>query len=94
MNPYKMDMETCLGYDLKILKNRFRMLKLVKQRMGHDNVSIGLQFVPEGGFFKELPHPKDMTKEVYAKVAQYNAKLDAEMLKQDLIEDDWDEYHG
>lgn len=69
MNAYKMDMETCLGYNINRkgveynLKHSFRMLKVVKNRLGRDNIAIGLLFLPRSGTFKELPEIKYMTKE-------------------------------
>lgn len=67
MNAYKMDMETCLGYDINVigstknLKGNFRMLKIIKNRLSRDSIAIGLLFLPKVGSFKELPQPKDLT---------------------------------
>lgn len=67
MNAYQMDMETCLGYNINKkgesynLYNRFRMLKVVKNRLSRDNIKIGLLFLAEAGSFEELPRPKDIT---------------------------------
>lgn len=67
MNAYKMDMETCLGYDINVegsnknLKGSFRMLKIIKNRLSRDNIAIGLLFLPKVGSFMELPQPKDLT---------------------------------
>lgn len=64
MNAYKMDMNTCLNYNINMmgasynLKESFRMLKIVKNRMSRDNIAIGLLFLPKIGSFKELP-PSD-----------------------------------
>ena len=69
MNAYKMDMSSCLGYNINgfnapySLKENFRMLKVVKNRLSRDNIAIGLLFLPKIGSFKELPESKDMTKE-------------------------------
>lgn len=69
MNAYKMDMETCLGYNINRrgveynLKDNFRLLKVVKNRLGRDNIGVGLLFLPRSGTFKELPELKYMTKE-------------------------------
>lgn len=70
MNPYKMDMETCLGYNIDLkanaeynLKDRFRVLKIVKSRLSRDNISIGLLFHAEAGHFEELPKPHEITKD-------------------------------
>ncbi len=66
MNPYKMDMEVCLGYPIKKefspynLKDRFRLLKIIKNRLSRDNISIGLLFTAEAGLFEELKPAKEL----------------------------------
>jgi replicative DNA helicase len=60
MNPYKMDMDTCLGYNLDILEDRFIMIKIIKNRLSRDNIAKGVVVHPESGRFVELPSPKEM----------------------------------
>jgi replicative DNA helicase len=66
MNAHKMDMEKCLGYNVNVygaeynLKDRFRLLKVIKNRLSRDNINIGLLFQAEAGYFEELPLPKDI----------------------------------
>lgn len=55
MNTWKMDLKEYLGYDLNILKDKFRPFKIIKNRKGRDNISVGLLFRAEGGYFEELP---------------------------------------
>lgn len=68
MNAHKMDMEKCLGYNINVdkgeynLRDNFRMLKVIKNRIGRDNIALGLLFLPQAGQFEELPNPKDITK--------------------------------
>jgi replicative DNA helicase len=57
MNAHKMDMEYCLGYDIKILKQKFIMLKIIKNRLSRDGIAKGLLASPEEGRFIELPKP-------------------------------------
>lgn len=70
MNAYKMDMDKCLGYAINLpgstynLKENFRMLKVVKNRLSKDNVAIGLYFMPEAGSFNELPPVDQMSSHV------------------------------
>jgi replicative DNA helicase len=92
MNAYKMDMEECLGYDLTQLKNRFRMLKIIKNRGGYDNVACGLTFIPEGGYFKELPVAKEMDPQIYKKTIQYFNAIDDALKKASEGEEDWESY--
>lgn len=58
MNPYKLDMETCLGYDVDKLNNRMIMLKIIKNRLDDDNLAKGLYVKPEAGTFIEMPSPE------------------------------------
>lgn len=55
MCPYKLDMNTCLGYDIKKLRDKMIMLKVIKNRLSKDNVAIGLYANPSAGAFAELP---------------------------------------
>lgn len=59
MAPYKLDMTTCLGYDVNLLKRRMVMLKIIKNRLADDNIAIGLYVKPETGSFIELPKERD-----------------------------------
>lgn len=74
MNAHQMDMDTCLGYSINkrsepySLKHRFRMLKIVKNRLSRDNVAVGLLFLAEAGSFEELPKPADITPEYAARI--------------------------
>lgn len=74
MNPYKMDMDECLTYNINKpnaiynLRDRFRLLKVVKNRLSRDNISIGLLFQAESGHFEELKLPKDFDQEYINKL--------------------------
>lgn len=74
MNAYKMDMEKCLGYNINStgevynLKDRFRLLKVIKNRLSRDNISIGLLFQAEAGYFEELKLPKDFDTNYISKI--------------------------
>lgn len=68
--PYKLDMETCLGYNITKLKEKFVMLKIIKNRLSRDNIAIGLHVNPKAGNFTELPLAKDMTEDIYKKIDQ------------------------
>lgn len=75
MNAYKMDMEKCLNYNINVpgatynLKDRFRLLKIVKNRLSRDNIMIGLLFQAESGHFEELPRFNEVTNE---NIERYN----------------------
>ncbi len=57
MNPYKMDIEKCLEYNVYSLGQNMVMLKIIKNRLAEDNIAIGLYANPEAGIFQELPKP-------------------------------------
>jgi replicative DNA helicase len=58
MSPFKMDMPTSLGYDINKLRDSFIMFKVIKNRLGRDNVAVGLLANPKAGSFSELPPAK------------------------------------
>mgnify|MGYP003340425701 FL=1 len=80
MNAYKLDMETSLGYNINFkgakynLLERFRLLKIIKNRLSRDGLSIGLLFIPEAGSFEELPYPQDINDEYVEKINKLNNK--------------------
>jgi replicative DNA helicase len=55
MAPYKLDMPTCLGYDVGRLRRNLIMLKIVKNRLADDNIAFGIYVKPRTGSFIELP---------------------------------------
>ncbi len=78
MNAYKMDMEMCLGYYIDSenggynLMDRFRMLKIIKNRLSRDNISLGMLFLPENCYFEELPPSNNIT---LSDMARYNGLI-------------------
>lgn len=65
MCPNKLDMDTCMGYDIKKLKDRMIMFKIIKNRLSRDNIAIGLAVSPKTGTFRELPQPNKMSESIY-----------------------------
>jgi len=69
LNAFKMDIETSLGYNINKngarynLGERYRMLKIIKNRLSGDNIAVGLLFFPESGTFKELPKSIEIKEE-------------------------------
>lgn len=68
MNPYKLDMDSCLGYDITRLKDSMIMLKIIKNRLSKDNIAIGVYVDAKGGVFKELPRSSEMTDKIYKQI--------------------------
>lgn len=65
MCPYKMDMKTCIGYNITKLKSNMIMFKIIKNRLSKDNIAVGLYCNPKAGSFEELPPKEQMTDEIY-----------------------------
>ncbi len=65
MNPYKMDIDKCLDYDVSLLGQNMVMLKIIKNRMDEDNIAIGLYANPKAGTFEELPKPNKIIYKQY-----------------------------
>ena len=60
--PYREKVATCEGYPIKtILKKRFRLAQILKNRYGDADLNIGMTFHGEIGMFKELPKPSEIT---------------------------------
>lgn len=57
MSPFKMDIDTCLNYDIKKLRESMLMLKVIKNRLSKDNIAVGIYANPKAGSFAELPKP-------------------------------------
>ena len=63
--PYRFEIDSYRGYNIKLLKDRFRSIKLLKSRDGVSDIVVGLAFIGEIGLFKELKPGKLMTDEDY-----------------------------
>lgn len=60
LSPYKVDLDTCLGYDVTRLKEKMIMLKIIKNRLSKDGVAVGLHVNPSAGSFSELPKASEI----------------------------------
>ncbi|MGV8961916.1 MAG: DnaB-like helicase C-terminal domain-containing protein [Candidatus Saccharimonadaceae bacterium] len=59
--PYREKIARCEGYPIQnVLKKRFRLCQILKNRYGQADVNKGLLFYGEIGMFKELPKPEDI----------------------------------
>ena len=67
-NPFRYEINPYRNYDINKLRDRFRSLKILKNRDGNADKIIGLEFLGEIGHFKELPLPKDMTNTEYERI--------------------------
>lgn len=59
--PYREKIARCEGYPIQnVLKKRFRLGQVLKNRFGDADINIGLVFYGEIGLFKELPRPDEI----------------------------------
>ena len=59
--PYREKIARCEGYPIQnVLKKRFRLLQVLKNRYGIADSSKGCAFYGEIGLFKELPRPEEI----------------------------------
>lgn len=59
--PYREKIARCEGYPIQnVLKKRFRLCQILKNRYGQSDVNKGLGFYGEIGMFKELPRPDEI----------------------------------
>lgn len=58
------------GYDFDILKNNFRTLMLLKNRLGKDGIELPLFFNGAVNYFKQLPSPSELGMSDYSKITQ------------------------
>jgi len=59
--PYREKIARCEGYPIQnVLKKKFRLCQILKNRYGDADVNIGLSFYGEIGLFKELPRPEEI----------------------------------
>lgn len=68
LNPWKYEIPEYRKYDLTKLKGRQRFINLAKARDGEAEQSLGLLFVGECGYFRELPRADEINDDYYSRV--------------------------
>lgn len=59
--PYREKIARCEGYPIQnVLKDRFRLCQILKNRYGRSDVNLGLSFFGEIGLFRGLPRPDEI----------------------------------
>lgn len=66
--PDRYEIENYLGYNIQLLKDNFRSLNIIKNRIGIPNKKLPLYFNGATNTFQELPLPENMTSEIYQKI--------------------------
>lgn len=73
-SPYREKIDNYKGYDIGVLKDRFRAASILKNRDSEAEKTIGLNFFGEIGLFNEMPRAEDITNmEEYASI--YRSKI-------------------
>ena len=61
-SPYREKIARCEGYPIQnVLKNRFLLVEIIKNRFGRSGVNIGTVFHGEINLFRELPLPTEIS---------------------------------
>lgn len=80
---YKMEKHN--SYNIKALQDRYRSINVAKNRDGDADLSIGLLFLGENGYFEELPKAADMQDKDYQRVNGYQKQFNQEAGTQEEI---------
>lgn len=73
-SPYREKIARCEGYPIQnVLKSRFILLEVIKNRFGKSGVNIGTVFHGEINLFRELPLPTE--------ISDYNEYIDLNYVK-------------
>lgn len=59
-HPFREKVPKCEGYDVRQLKDRVRLIQILKSRFGQADKNIGSNFFGEIGLWKDLPLPQDI----------------------------------
>lgn len=60
-SPYREKIARCEGYPIQsVLKSRFILVEIIKNRFGRSGVNIGTTFHGEINLFRELPKPEEI----------------------------------
>lgn len=82
--PYREKIARCEGYPIQnVLKKRFRLFQLLKNRYGQSDINIGMGFYGEVGMFTELPLPQEISNyEKYTNL-KYKDEIEEVITKKD-----------
>lgn len=98
-HPFREKKAKCEGFDIKKLRDQFRLIQLLKGRFGQSDVVEGCIFQGSIGYFKELDPPKDGKRFDYDRVLRMdylfeefdNQQKKKEELDDNIKEDEEDE---
>lgn len=75
--PFREKIARCEGYPIQnVLKKRFRLIQVMKNRYGIADISKGVTFYGEIGMFREMPLPEEIADyEPYTSLEVYRDTL-------------------
>lgn len=74
MDPHAMGgaIRKIFDYDLSAIKKDFRLVNIMKNRKGRSHIVYGYYFNSRAGYFRVLPHPREMTTAIYKQINEGN----------------------
>jgi len=73
--PNRYDIKDHRGYNIGILKNNYRQIRILKDRdFGRDGLRLHCFFDGACNYFAELPKPKDLSDDEYEQIKQWRIK--------------------
>lgn len=85
-HPFREKLDSCRGYNIEKLCDRFRLVSILKGRFGQSEVAFGASFYGEIGYFDELPLPNEMTDDYYDQVVKIDSIFKKYEKKEDAAE--------
>jgi len=66
--PHNYGIKEFMGYDVERLKDRVRIIGIMKNRWGASNIAAGYGYLGESSLFFEIPRPDLMTDDMYNRI--------------------------
>lgn len=85
-HPFREKLDSCRGYNIEKLCDRFRLISILKGRFGQSEIAFGASFYGEIGYFDELPLPNEMTDDYYDQVVKIDSIFKKYEKKEDAAE--------
>lgn len=85
-HPFREKLDSCRGYNIEKLCDRFRLISILKGRFGQSEIAFGSSFYGEIGYFDELPLPNEMTDDYYDQVVKIDSIFKKYEKKEDAAE--------
>lgn len=83
-NPFREELSSYHGYDIKQLRDRFRSITVRKSRYGESDIEIGCFFWGHNGYFRELPRSEEIFDYSIYRTLDYDNKDEEE--REDKVE--------